>query len=35
MPIPGKFVDRAHERRAINKLTLDVDSSVSETHGQQ
>ena len=35
MNMPGKWVDRIRQRRAIKKLTLDMDSSVSETFGQQ
>jgi hypothetical protein len=35
MNIPGQWVDRVRQRRAINKLILDMDSSVSETWGQQ
>ena len=35
MNMPGKWVDRIRQRRAIKKLILDMDSSVSETYGQQ
>jgi len=35
MSMPGQWVDRVHQRRPIQKLILDMDSSVSPTHGQQ
>ena len=35
MNMPGQWVDRVRERRPINKLILDMDSSVSETYGDQ
>ena len=35
MNMPGKWVDRIRQRRATKKLILDMDSSVSETFGQQ
>ncbi len=35
MNMPGQWVDRIRQRRAIKKLILDMDSSVSETYGQQ
>ena len=35
MAMPGQWIDRVHQRRPIKKLILDMDSSVSETHGQQ
>jgi len=35
MNLPGKWIDRVRERRALDKLVLDVDSSVSETYGRQ
>ena len=35
MAMPGQWVDRIHERRPMKKLILDMDSSVSETYGQQ
>ena len=35
MNMPGKWVDRIRQRRATKKLILDMDSSVSETYGQQ
>ena len=35
MDLPGMWVDRVRERRALDKLILDMDSSVSETYGRQ
>jgi len=35
MDLPGKWIDRVRQRRALEKLILDMDSSVSETYGQQ
>ena len=35
MNMPGQWVDQIRRRRPINKLILDMDSSVSPTHGQQ
>ena len=35
MAMPGQWVDRIRERRPMKKLILDMDSSVSETYGQQ
>jgi hypothetical protein len=35
MNLPGRFVERTHEYKTITELVLDMDSSVSETHGQQ
>ena len=35
MAMPGHWVDRIHERRPMKKLIFDMDSSVSETYGQQ
>lgn len=35
MTLPGKLVDRAQEHRPLKSLTLDMDSSVSETYGEQ
>jgi len=35
MSLPGKFVDKVHAHKKLNKLILDMDSSVSETYGQQ
>src|SRR5271157_2671759 len=33
--LSGKWIDRLRERRPMRELVLDMDSSVSETHGQQ
>jgi len=33
--MPGQWVDRIHQHRPMKKLILDMDSSVSETYGQQ
>ncbi len=33
--MPGHWVDRVRQRRPLKKLILDMDSSVSPTHGQQ
>ncbi len=35
MDLPGMWIDRVRERRALDKLILDLDSSVSETYGRQ
>ena len=35
MAMPGQWVDLIHQRRPIAKLIPDMDSSVSETYGQQ
>ena len=35
MDLPGTWIDRVRQRRALDKLILDVDSSVSETYGRQ
>ena len=35
MAMPGQWVDLIHQRRPIAKLILDMDSSASETYGQQ
>ena len=35
MAMPGRWVDRIRQRRSLDKLILDIDSSVSETYGQQ
>jgi len=35
MTLPGQWVDRIRQRKSFNKLILDMDSSVSETHGHQ
>ena len=33
--VSGRWIDRAHRHRNLTKLILDMDSSVSETYGQQ
>jgi len=33
--LPGMWIDRLRERRPMRELILDMDSSVSETHGEQ
>jgi len=33
--LPGMWIDRLREHRTMRELVLDMDSSVSETHGQQ
>jgi hypothetical protein len=35
MDLPGMWVDRVHDRTGIRDVILDMDSSVSETYGQQ
>ena len=35
MKMPGLWVDRVRQRRPIKRLILDMDSSVSETYGDQ
>ncbi len=35
MDLPGEWVDRAHRHRKLTRIVLDMDSSVSETYGQQ
>ncbi len=35
MDLSGEWIDRVHQRKPPNKLILDMDSSVSETYGQQ
>ena len=35
MDLSGQWIDHAHRHRRLTKLVLDMDSSVSETHGQQ
>jgi hypothetical protein len=35
MGLSGQWIDRAHPHRKLTKLVLDMDSSVSETHGRQ
>jgi len=35
MDLSGQWIDRVHERKPPKRLILDMDSSVSETYGQQ
>ena len=35
MALPGRWVDRVREAKPIKRLVLDLDSSVSETYGEQ
>jgi len=35
MGLSGRWIDQAHQHRRLTKLILDMDSSVSETYGQQ
>jgi Transposase DDE domain group 1 len=35
MDLPGRWIDRAHRHRKLTRIVLDMDSSVSETYGQQ
>ncbi len=35
MDVPGKRIDRAGQRRSLDKLILDLNSSVSETCGHR
>src|SRR4051812_7440652 len=35
MDLPGEWIDRAHRHRKLTRIVLDMDSSVSETYGQQ
>ncbi len=35
MALSGKWIDKVHQRRPLRELILDMDSSVSETYGQQ
>ena len=35
MNMPGQWVDLISQRGPMQKLTLDMDSSVSEAYGQQ
>jgi hypothetical protein len=35
MDLSGQWIDQAHRHRKLTKLILDMDSSVSETYGQQ
>ena len=33
--LSGQWIDKVHERKPLNQLILDLDSSVSETYGKQ
>jgi hypothetical protein len=33
--LPGKWIDRAAQRRSLNNLILDLNNSVSETFGRR
>jgi hypothetical protein len=33
--LDGRWIDRVHSRRPLNDIVLDMDSSVSETYGDQ
>ena len=35
MNLSGQWIDRAHQHQPLRELILDMDSSVSETYGQQ
>src|SRR5262245_22825581 len=35
MDLPGQWIDCAHRHRKLTRIVLDMDSSVSETYGQQ
>ncbi len=35
MDLSGKWIDKVHQRKPPKRLILDMDSSVSETYGQQ
>jgi len=35
MDLSGQWIDTVHQRKPLKKLILDLDSSVSETYGQQ
>ncbi len=35
MDVPGKWIDRAGQRRSVDKLILYLNSSVSETYGRR
>jgi hypothetical protein len=35
MHLSGIWIDRVHGRKPVRKIILDMDSSVSETYGQQ
>ena len=33
--LSGKWIDRVRQRKPMDEIILDMDSSVSETYGQQ
>jgi hypothetical protein len=33
--LPGMWIDRVRDRRTLDKLILDLDSSISDTYGRQ
>ncbi|WZO96068.1 IS1380 family transposase [Isosphaeraceae bacterium EP7] len=35
MDLSGEWINRAHQNRKLTRIVLDMDSSVSETYGQQ
>jgi len=35
MDLSGRWIDTVHQRKPLKELTLDLDSSVSETYGRQ
>jgi hypothetical protein len=35
MDLPGKWIDQAQHRRPLDRIILDLDSSVSQTYGKQ
>jgi len=35
MDLPGRWIDRVRKQKPLEKIILDVDSSVSETYGRQ
>jgi hypothetical protein len=35
MNLSGRWIDEVHKRKPLKELILDMDSSVSETYGDQ
>jgi len=35
MNLSGEWIDKVHQRQPLRKLMLDMDSSISETYGEQ
>jgi len=35
MDLPGQWIEKVHERKPLDKIVLDMDSTVSETYGRQ